>query len=424
MVFSFLAGMVVLFGIINLLRIVLYMVGADWHDVGHEKKFNAARASIRRRPGITVVIPAHNEENVIIRAITSVYSNAYPLKEIIVLDDGSQDRTAELVLEWKNTYKATNLRLISQENQGKAVALNNAIAKAKGSLIMVLDADSVLHPAALENVIEYFKDPAVGLVASNVKIMDTDSPLKLAQKFEYLICYRMKRAQTAFNVEYIIGGIGSTFRRSMALEVGLYDTDTITEDIDFTMKVLSRGKKWKAIYAPRVITYTEPVAKFAQLIQQRFRWKYGRSQVFLKYRRMFFSMNSKYHKRLTLLALPYALYADIAFFFEPLLTGFILYLVIRYGDWSTLLSAYIVLTTYLLINLYAEETESWKTKIKLTPFAFLQYPLAFALSAAEYAALIKSLLKTRQLLTRVGGSSWTHVTRSGNRLNAEQMHQL
>jgi biofilm PGA synthesis N-glycosyltransferase PgaC len=419
-----LASLVILFGIVNLLRIVLYMVGADWHDVKHQTRLKRAQAMHRRRPRISVIIPAHNEENVILRAVASVYESDYPYKEVIVMDDGSTDRTAGRVEVWRQLFHPKALRIISQPNGGKATAINRGVLEATGSLIVVLDADSMLHPQALTNLVDYFKDPEVALVASNVKIMDATSPLKLAQKFEYLICYRMKRAQTAFNIEYIVGGIGSAFRRSVALKIGLYDTDTITEDIDFTMKVLRRGRGWKAIYAPRVITYTEPVQTFGQLIKQRFRWKYGRSQVFIKHWQMFFNLSRKYDKRLTTLALPYAIYSDLTFLVEPLIVGFIFGVVIVYHDWFTLLSAYLVMTSYLILNVLAEETEDMRTKLKLIPVAFLQYPLSFALSAAEYSALIMTLFKTRSLFTGQTGASWTHVTRSGATLKADQIHRI
>ncbi|HEY2004135.1 MAG TPA: glycosyltransferase family 2 protein [Candidatus Saccharimonadia bacterium] len=426
---TILAQLVILFGIVNLIRIVLYMVGADMHDIEHADRIRKATAGLSvvpSRPRVSVIIPAYNEERVIIRALASVYANDYPFKEVVVVDDGSNDRTSELVRNWAKQHQPRNFRLIRKANAGKAMAINRGVTETTGSIIMVLDADSVLHPEALTNLIPYFQDSAVAMTASNVKIMDASSPLKLAQKFEYLICYRMKRAQTTFNIEYIIGGIGSAFRRSTWELVGGFDSDTVTEDIDFTMKVLRLGSKvHKVIYAPRVITYTEPVQNVSQLVKQRYRWKYGRSQVFLKNWRMFGSLERSHDKRLTLLALPYALFADLAFFFEPLITGFILYIIVRYHDWLTLLAAYFVLTLYVLLNLIAEETESWQSKLRLAPFALLQYPLQFALSFAEYAALIKTWLKTKTILARAQEkTSWMHVERAGKELPDTQLHRL
>ena len=102
--------------------------------------------------------------------------------------------------------------------------------------------------------------------------------LGFIQRFEYLVSHHMKKAQTAFNVEYIIGGIGSMFRRSTLDEVGLYDTNTMTEDIDLTLKIIARkgNRSSRVVFAADSLVYTEAVPSLRSLYQQRTRWKYGR----------------------------------------------------------------------------------------------------------------------------------------------------
>ena len=102
--------------------------------------------------------------------------------------------------------------------------------------------------------------------------------LGFIQRFEYLVSHHMKKAHTAFNVEYIIGGIGSMFRRSMLDEVGLYDTNTMTEDIDLTMKIIAqRATEPAGGVRRRRPVYTEAVPSFGRCVRQRYRWKYGRA---------------------------------------------------------------------------------------------------------------------------------------------------
>lgn len=407
-----LAILIIMLSLINLGRIVLYMLGADLHD---RKRHRAARISPKHRklPTITVVVPAHNEEQVILRCLDSIYANKYRSKEVIVVDDGSSDATYRLVRAYRRRYGYNNLRLLHQANQGKAAAINNGIKRAKGELVMVLDADSYLDKVALRQVVNYFADPAIVMTAANIKIIDDGSLLGLVQKFEYLIAYRMKRAQSAFNIEYIIGGIGSTFRRQIAAEVGYYDTDTVTEDIDFTMKILARGNiEQRVAYAATVIAHTESVLTFAQLIRQRFRWKYGRFQTFLKNTHMFLNRDKRFDRRLTFFQLPFALYCELLFLFEPFVLLFLLYVIVVVGDIYTLLTAYTVTTVYIAGNIIAEDSESVRSRLKLLLLVPFQYPLFFILSAVEYVALMRSLAGLRQLIAGGGDVRWQHVDRS------------
>jgi poly-beta-1,6-N-acetyl-D-glucosamine synthase len=195
---------IIVLGAINLMRMGLFMIGSDLHDIRRHR--NTRRQRRVYEPFITVLIPAHNEAATILRALASVYENRYKHKEVIVIDDGSTDRTAEIVENIRQRYSLTSLRLIRQTNQGKAVALNQGIAQARGELITVLDSDSTLTPNALSEITTYFHDPRVVMAASNVKIMPGRGLLNLAQRFEYMVGHRVKRSLTTYNCEYIIGG--------------------------------------------------------------------------------------------------------------------------------------------------------------------------------------------------------------------------
>jgi biofilm PGA synthesis N-glycosyltransferase PgaC len=380
--------MIIVLGTLNLVRMAFFMVGSDLYAL--------KMAQMRKRvgwfplPSFTVIIPAHNEERTIRSSLLSVIHAQYePTKlQIIVADDGSRDSTAAIVKEVMSEFPDTDIALISRPNSGKAHALNYVMRfVARGELLMCLDADSSLEPKALVNAARYFTDAKVVALSANVKIRQTGSLFNLIQAFEYLVCYQMKRAHTFFNVEYIIGGIGSTFRRSALEEVGYYDTNTITEDIDLTMKLLRLGnKKNRVIYGSDVITYTESVLTMTDLIKQRFRWKWGRGQTFQKNWSMFFTFQRKHGKFLTWFYLPYALFSDFAFFLEPLVVSYLAYVVIRYADPASILSAVVVVATYLCL----------------------------ILSVAEYVALIKTYWNYGRLKKSISENicGWEHVARA------------
>lgn len=118
-------------------------------------------------------------------------------------------------------------------------------------MITVLDADSELRPNFLANMVKHFQSTNVVAVAANVRIKRALNLIELVQYIKYLVGYQLKSSEQVLNLEYIIGGIGSTFRRTIMEAVNLYDTDTVTEDIDLTMKLLRKfgNTSYKFCYA-------------------------------------------------------------------------------------------------------------------------------------------------------------------------------
>lgn len=413
---SFVTYLIVFFGIVNLFRMTLFLIGSDFYALyRHLKRKKDYGDSYL--PIFSVIIPAYNEEKTILRAVSSVLENGYPQDklQLVVIDDGSTDQTLKKVVDFRQRGWIKNLKIIRQRSMGKAHALNSGMRlHPQGELVMCLDSDSYLETGALEKSAQYFKDPEVMAVAANVKIIDSGSLLNLIQKFEYLICYQMKRAQTFFNIEYIIGGIGSTFRRSALAKVGYYDTNTVTEDIDVTMKILREGNKnCRVIYGADIIAHTESVLTIGGLIRQRYRWKWGRSQTFLKNKAMFFSPQKRFTKGLAWFYLPFAIFCDFAFLWEPWIIGYILYVSIAYRDPITILSAMAVIVSYISFNTMKEETLTAKEKVKLVVLSPAIY--FYILSFVEYLALIRTLMNLKNLKKslRADICAWQHVERGG-----------
>jgi cellulose synthase/poly-beta-1,6-N-acetylglucosamine synthase-like glycosyltransferase len=389
-----------------------FMIAADIYDVKFFKKFKNHR--VKQWPKFTILIPAYNEELTIEKTVRSVLAAKYPSKEIIVIDDGSKDGTSAKVKALKKRFWRSNLRLIRQKNAGKGAALNNGIAKAKGELVMVLDADSAIRADALKNSVKYFEDKRVKAVASSVSLDYNHSWLGLLQKVEYLLSYRMKRSQTQLNTEYIIGGAGSIYRLSTLKQVNGYRHNTMTEDIDLSMKVVARGNKAnRVIFASDVKASTEPVHSLKELISQRFRWKFGRLQVFVRYRQLFLSRQNKHSKMFSWFQLPYAVFGELYLLAEPLLIGIILYVYFVYGDSQSVARAMGILTMFIVLNIIMSEDETWKDKLTLvylTPVIIILLPV---LTYVELSALFKSLKNWRMLSPKTKQKgSWQHVKRA------------
>ena len=415
--FQFFGIIIIIFGVINLVRMTVLLIGADLYNV----HFHFKRRKLKNNsyPTISIVIPAFNEEKTILRCIDSIFTLDYPAAkiEVIVVDDGSTDTTGEKVINYKKSHRLNNLSLVSQGHIGKAEALNLGMKNyTKGQLVMCLDADSYLTEQSLKNVARHFYDKNVVALATNVKIAKSRGVLNLVQTFEYIVCHQMKRAQTFFNIEYIIGGIGSTFRKELLEKLDYYDANTVTEDIDLTMKILKGGnKRNRIVYASDVITYTQGALTLADLIKQRSRWKWGRYQTFYKNRSMFFTREKTFTKGLTWIYLPFAVWCDATFLLEPLVISYIIAISIVYKDPFTLISAIGVLTFYLTMNIVAETTMSFKEKIKLVLLAPFMYFLFYLLSFVEYIALIRSLLNLPNLSHSLTSAShpWQPIRREG-----------
>lgn len=406
-----------LLSIFNFLRIFISLTVANLSKAYKIKKRAKSRTvSSLKQYGISVVIPAYNEEKDITKCVESVYKNDFFKKEVIVIDDGSTDNTAYLLEELKKKYPS--LIIVHQENSGKATALNTGIIEyATFPLVMVLDGDSFLDKSAIKNMVRHFEDDdRLVAMATNVRISDARNIVEYAQQVEYQIGYKYKEAEPTFNLEYIIGGIGSTFRREALLLVKGYDLDSVTEDIALSMKIIKAfGNKVAHIsYADDVICYTPPAHNFKDLKKQRFRWKYGRFKALVKYKDLFFSTNfKKYSFVLTWWKLPKIIFfEEFMMLIDPLMLIFMGYLVVSYLDVKTLLG---VVATFFLVAVIArlsDQQYSLKKSMKVVLIAPLTIFLLYIINFADYYSLIKSILKYKDILTNSNPSSkWNHIQR-------------
>jgi len=236
---------------------------------------------------VSVIIPAYNEEDSIEDTVRHVYDLDYPKKqlEVIVVNDGSTDRTAEIVRKLMAKYPG--LRLIDKENSGKARSLNVAISQANGELIAVVDSDSFPSPGSLGKLTGFFNDPNMGAVTSFVKVRNQEHNFfaKL-QAIEYLIMGWSRKLLDFVDSVYVTNGPLSLYRKKYILKVGGFDPNTVTEDIDITWNMLDHGLGTGMCLDADVTTVVPH--KFKSWFRQRTRWGLGGLQAISKYRRMFF----------------------------------------------------------------------------------------------------------------------------------------
>ncbi len=275
---------------ILILRIMFFALFTMVHLVVYRRRL--ARDEKSRRweshsaPFVSIIVPAYNEEKVIAEAVRSHLRMDYPSFEVVVVDDGSSDRTTEVAGEVAEEDSLGRVRVYRIPNGGKGHALNHGIRKAKGDLLLCVDADSRLDPDSLHYAVRHMKDPSIGAVAGNVKVLNRHKILTNLQALEYIIGQNlMRRILGLFRCVGIVPGPFGLFRRKAVESVGMYTDDTFAEDCDLTLRLLANG--WKVVDEINAVVRTEAPEKLLPFIKQRYRWTRGVLQSLRKHRRGF-----------------------------------------------------------------------------------------------------------------------------------------
>lgn len=222
----------------------------------------------------TVVIPAFNEAKVIERCIDHVLRSDYPHFDVVVVDDGSDDRTYELALKYERNPK---VRVFSQFNRGKASALNRALDETDREVLICIDADSQIHRKAISHMMAHFNDPRVGAVAGRVVAGNRHNLLTCLQALEYITAQSIeRRAKEIMNAIPVVPGAIGAWRTNAILEAGIFSSETSTEDADMTMAVIRSD--YRVVYEEKALATTEAPRTIPGLLQQRLRWNLGMMQ--------------------------------------------------------------------------------------------------------------------------------------------------
>ncbi|MDX8051960.1 bifunctional polysaccharide deacetylase/glycosyltransferase family 2 protein [Lentzea sp. BCCO 10_0798] len=268
----------------------------------------------RRKPGkhaprlrpqmVTVLVPAYNEEAGVEATVRTILSSTWPV-HVIVIDDGSTDRTSEVV----QSLRLPNVSLVRQRNAGKAAALNTGLRHTRTELVVMVDGDTVLEPETVGNLVQPFADHEVGAVSGNAKVGNRSGLLGRWQHIEYVIGFNLdRRMYDVMQCMPTVPGAVGGFRVEALREVGGVPEDTLAEDTDLTMALERAG--WSAVYEESARAWTEAPASLGQLWRQRYRWCYGTLQAMWKHRGAIFErgLGGKLGRR----ALPYLFLYQVA----------------------------------------------------------------------------------------------------------------
>lgn len=281
-------------------------------------------------PPVTVLAPAYNEEATIAASVRSLLQLNYPEFEVVVINDGSKDRTLQVLLQefeltpFPEAYRVRlgtkpirtiylspihpNLRVIDKENGGKADSLNAGINTARYPLFCAVDADSVLQRDSLLRVVQPFlDDPRTICSGGCIRIANgcevqagflvsmglPSNLLALFQISEYLRAFLFGRlGWSPLNALLIVSGAFGVFSKEGVIEVGGYLTNTIGEDMELVLRLhrhmRDKGAAYRIVYVPDPICWTEAPEDLKTLKNQRIRWQRGLAESLSKNRRLLF----------------------------------------------------------------------------------------------------------------------------------------
>ena len=237
-------------------------------------------------PSVAVIVPAFNEEKVIVQTISSLLACDTSREfEIIVVDDGSTDGTHRVVSQ--AFVNDPRVRVFTKENGGKPAALNYGLTRTQAEVIVALDADTVFTKDTIVKLVRHFKDPMIGAVAGNAKVGNRINLLTRWQALEYITSQNLdRRAFDVLNCITVVPGAVGAWRRELVDRVGGFNHYTLAEDADLTLAIRKLG--YIIAYEDEAIALTEAPDTVRGFIGQRYRWMYGTMQATWKHRDVLF----------------------------------------------------------------------------------------------------------------------------------------
>ncbi len=246
-------------------------------------------------PSFSVIVPVKNEEKVVKRILNALLNLDYPLEkmEIIVVDDGSNDDTAEICRGFVRFYPDQVRYLRRSSSKGKPSALNYAFQHAEGEIIATFDADNVPESDVLRNAAKCFEDPAVDAVQGRVSSINADeNMLTKCVSQEMTIFYdAYLRGKAALDLFVPLAGTCQFIRRRVLVEAGGWEDGSLSEDMELSVRLVEKG--YRIGYAPEIRTWQEYPASISGFLRQRIRWFRGCMKVALRYGKLLTKVNRK-----------------------------------------------------------------------------------------------------------------------------------
>ena len=334
----------------------------------------------------SVVIAAYNEEKVIAETLHTLLATDYKGEiEVVVVDDGSLDHTAAEVE--RVAASEPRVRLLRQENHGKARALQRGLAAAHNGVIVFIDADTQCQRDTLRRLLEPFADARIGAVSGHAKVGNLRTFIARCQALEYTCGFNLdRRAYNRWNCITVVPGAISAIRKDAIDEAGGLSLQTLAEDTDLTL-ALHRNRQ-RIVYVPDAIAWTEAPETMRTLARQRSRWAYGTLQCLWKHRDMVFNWN---YRALGWFSLPSVWFFQIILVAVTPMVDLFLLASLPFGVWNAVLPFIIIFLAMdvilaTLACLLEREPVVWA--LRILPMRLLYRPM---LSYCIWKAILRAI---------------------------------
>jgi cellulose synthase/poly-beta-1,6-N-acetylglucosamine synthase-like glycosyltransferase/peptidoglycan/xylan/chitin deacetylase (PgdA/CDA1 family) len=348
----------------------------------HVRRTARLETELDHTPPVSILVPAYNEAVGIERAVRSLAGSQYAgTFEVVVIDDGSTDATAEIVEALSvapdlptlapdprtlapdlptlapdprtlapdlptlapdlptlapnlpNTAAAPRVRLLRQANTGKAAALNRGLAASRSEIVVTVDGDTLFEPDSLTQLVQRFREPDVGAISGNTKVGNRRGLIGRWQHIEYVMGFNLdRRMYEVLGATPTVPGAIGAFRRTALADIGGVSGATLAEDTDITLDIGRAG--WQVVYAGRARAWTEAPSTLRGLYRQRQRWAYGTFQSIWKHRA---ALRRPDEGRVGTRAIPYLLLFQVALpLTAPLIDLFAVYSILFLDPWPIL----------------------------------------------------------------------------------------
>jgi len=286
---------------------------------------------------VSVVMAAYNEGKVIAETLRALLATDYKGEiEVVVVDDGSHDQTAAEVE--RIARSDPRVRLLHQENHGKARALQRGLAAARHGIIVFIDADTQCQADTLPRLLEPFADARIGAVSGHAKVGNLRTFIARCQALEYTCGFNLdRRAYNRWNCITVVPGAISAVRKDAIDEAGGLSLQTLAEDTDLTLSL--HRQRQRIVYVPGAIAWTEAPETVRTLARQRSRWAYGTLQCLWKHRDMVFNWN---YRALGWFSLPSIWFFQIILVAVTPMVDLFLIASLPFGAWNAVLPFIII----------------------------------------------------------------------------------
>lgn len=281
-------------------------------------------------PGLTFLVPAYNEEEYVSECLDSLLNQNYPGEiDVIAINDGSEDSTLEEMEKYSDEIK-----IIDKPNTGKANSMNQALDQVETELVASMDADSVADENFARNMVGYFREEGVKGVTPALKVRDPDTWAEKMIWTEFAYNILLRKLFSILNAQWVMPGPGSVYETEYLKQLGGWDEETLTEDMEVAFRMFKNGAKLKS--TTNAFTLTESPPDFTGLFRQRLRWYRGYINNCIRYKELWFNPN---YGNLGLIMLPFNVVLTLTLIFLAL------HMVYRLFD-----TGIQMINTYLLIG--------------------------------------------------------------------------